>query len=147
MASRLIFNDRQRVGEWVSPSGDPLTHYGQFYAMGAERDGELVAGIVMDHYNGSNAMAHIRIAKPGKDTFTLLQAFFDYVFCQLKLKRLSGFVPSIWPKALAFFVKKLGFEVEHVIKDGFPEGDMVLLVMRPEHCRWLVQKETRDATP
>ena len=145
MSSRLIFDDRQRVGEWVSPSGDPLSTYGRFYAMGVERDGELVAGIVADHINGSNALAHIKITKPGKDTFALIRAFFDYAFNQCKLKRVTGFTPSVWTKVVVF-QKKIGFTEEFVIKDGYPGGDMVVFVMRPETCKWLTHKETRDAT-
>jgi hypothetical protein len=146
MSSRLIFNDRQRVGEWVSPGGDPLSTYGRFYAMGAERDGELVAGIVVDHLmEGANAFAHIRITKPGKDLHALLRAFFDYVFNQCRLKRVTGMCPSTWKETLAFD-KKIGFTEEFVIKDGFPGGDMVMLVMRPETCKWLTNKEPLDAT-
>lgn len=133
---RLIYDDRERVARWVAQGDDPLARYGSYYAMGMERDGELVAGIVMDHFNGSNALAHITIAKPGKDTYDLIRAFFDYAFRQCGLKRVSGFCPSVWEKVLAFDLK-LGFEVEHVLKDGYPGGDMVLLVMWREKCKWL----------
>lgn len=135
--NRLVFDERERVARWVAQGGDPLARYGNYYAMGAERDGELVAGIVVDHLlEGANAFGHIRIDKPGKDTHALLRAFFDYAFNQCRLKRVTGFCPSVWPKVLAFD-KKLGFEEEFVIKDGFPGGDMVVLVMWRNKCRWL----------
>lgn len=133
---KLIFNDRERVARWVAQGDDPLARYGSYYAMGAERNGELVAGIVVDHLlEGANAFAHYRFAKTGKDTYALIRAFFDYAFRQCKLKRVTGMCPSVWPDILAFD-KKLGFEEEFVIKDGFPGGDMVVLVMRPETCKW-----------
>lgn len=145
--NRLVFDERERVGRWVAQGGDPLARYGNYYAMGAERDGDLVAGIVIDHVlEGANGFAHITITKPGKDLHALLRAFFDYAFNQCNLKRVTGMCPSVWPKVLAFD-KKIGFEEEFVIKDGFPGGDMVVLVMRPETCKWLIKRETRDATP
>jgi RimJ/RimL family protein N-acetyltransferase len=134
---KLIFDDRERVARWVAQGGDPLARYGNYYAMGAEREGELVAGIVIDHMlPGANGFAHITIAKPGKDTYALIRAFFDYAFRQQELKRVTGMCPSVWTAVLAFD-KKLGFEEEFRIKDGFPGGDMVMLVMRPETCKWL----------
>lgn len=145
MSSRLIFDDRQRVGRWVA-QGDPLARYGNFYAMGAERNGELVAGIVVDHLlEGANGFAHITITKPGKDTFALIRAFCDYAFNQCKLKRLTAMCPSTNEKSLAFD-KKVGFTEEHRIVNGVPGGDMVILGMFPETCKWLTHKETRDAT-
>lgn len=138
--NRLVFDDKVRVASWVA-QGDPLARYGNYYAMGAERNGELVAGIVIDHFNGSNAFAHVTITKPGKDTYALIRAFFDYAFNQLRLKRVTGLVPSENTRALAFD-KKVGFEQEFVIKDGSAAGDMIVLVMRPDKCRWINQKET-----
>ena len=141
MKQRLVFDDRERVARWACGE-DPTERYGTYYAMGAERDGELVSAIVMDHYNGANAMAHITIKKPGKDTHELLSAFCDYVFNQLKLKRLTGFVPSQW-KSVYELDKKIGFEEEFVLKDGYPGGDMIVMVMRPETCKWLKQKDSK----
>lgn len=140
MKQRLVFDDRERVARWACGGDDPTERYGAYYAMGAERDGELVSAIVMDHYNGANAMAHITIEKPGKDTHALCRAFCDYAFNQLKLKRLTGFVPSVW-KSVYELDKKLGFEEEFRFKDGYPGGDMIVMVMRPETCKWLDKKD------
>lgn len=138
MNARLVFNQRERVGEWVA-GGDPLACYGSFYAMGAERDGELVAGIVVDHVNGANGFAHVRITRTGKDVFALISAFFDYAFNQCGLKRVTAMCPSTNAKAMAFD-KKVGFVEEHRLIDGVPGGDMVVMVMRPETCKWLEKR-------
>lgn len=144
--NRLVFDDRERVGRWVA-QGDPLARYGNYYAMGAERNGELVAGIVIDHMlEGANGFAHITITKPGKDTHALISAFFDYAFNQCKLKRVTAMCPSTNSKIVAFN-SKVGFVEEHRIINGVPGGDMLVLGMLPEKCKWIKQKETRDATP
>jgi hypothetical protein len=115
--------------------------------MGAERNGELVAGIVIDHMlEGANGFAHVAVTKPGKDTYALISAFFDYAFNQCKLKRVTAMCPSTNTKALAFD-KGVGFVEEHRIVNGVPGGDMVILGMLPETCKWLNKMETRDATP
>lgn len=105
--------------------------------MGAERNGELVAGIVLNNYNGSNATCHIAIDRPGKDTLALFREFCYYAFRLAKLNRLTGMVPADMPAVLAFD-KKLGFEEEFVMRRAAPDGyDMHVLVMWADRCPWL----------
>ena len=40
--SRLVFDDKKRVGAWVSEEVQQRSEWGSFYAMGAEIDGQLV---------------------------------------------------------------------------------------------------------
>lgn len=143
MSQRLVFDERERVAKWVADKVDQKSDWGSFYAMGAERDGELVAGIVMNNFNGANAVAHIAIAKPGKDTYALFRAFSDYAFRQCGLRRLTGLVPSDMPKVLAFDLR-LGFEEEFIMRSAAPDGhDMHVLVMWADTCPW--QEGTKDA--
>ena len=66
----------------------------------------------------------------------MLWITFDYPFNQLGVKKLIGQVPSSNLKALEFD-KKLGFKEEARISDVFPDGDLIVLSMRREDCRWL----------
>lgn len=137
MPSRLIYDDKHRVGDWVAARVEQAAGWGSFYAMGVEREGEIVAGIVLNNFNDSNAVCHIAVTKPGKDMLMLLRAFADYAFNQCKLNRLTGLVPSDKPDVLAFDLH-LGWEEEFLMKQAAPGGaDMHVLVMRPENCRWL----------
>lgn len=138
MTASLLFDQKGRVGAWVAEQTAQLVSWGDFYAMGAEDDhGEMIAGIVFNNYNGSNATCHIAVAKPGKYLFRLLEAFADYAFNQAGVNRLTGMVPSDMPKVLAFD-KHLGFEEEFVMVQGAPGGvDMHVLVMWRDTCRWL----------
>lgn len=105
--------------------------------MGAERDGEIIAGIVLNNLNGSNATCHIAVAKTGKYLPELFRHFCEYAFRQCRLLRLTGLVPSDKPKVLAFD-KHLGFEEEFLMKKAAPDGaDMHILVMWADTCRWL----------
>lgn len=137
MTTRFIFDDKHRVGAWVAGRTDQRCSWGDFYAMGAERDGEIVAGIVFNNFNGSNATCHIAISKPGKYLPSLFSEFCRYAFDVAGVNRLTGMVPSDMPKVLAFD-KHLGFEEEFVMRGAAPGGaDMHVLVMWREKCRWL----------
>jgi L-amino acid N-acyltransferase YncA len=133
---RLVFDDKHRVGDWVAEQVDHQARWGDFYAMGVERDGQIIAGAVVNNYNGANATAHIAVARHTRLLIPLLQNMCDYVFNQCKLKRLTGMVPTNEPDTIAFD-KHLGFEEEFVMKDGAPGADMMVLVMWPHNCRWL----------
>lgn len=141
MTNRLVYDDKERVAAWVANKVDLQGGWGSHYAMGAERDGDLVAGIVFNNFNGANAIAHIAVTKPGKDMIALLRAAADYAFRQCKLKRLTGLVPMSMPDVIKFD-KKIGWQEEFVVRDGAPDGDMMMLVMRPETCPWWHQEST-----
>lgn len=132
--------DKERVGKWVADRVEQSTGWGGFFAMGAERHGELVAGIVMNNYNGVNATCHIAIAKPGKDMIELLRAFAHYAFRQCRLKRLTGMVPASKPDVLKFDLN-IGWQEEFVMQDAAQDGGPLhILKMTPDTCRWLEPK-------
>jgi len=62
--SRLVFDDKKRVGAWVAEEVQQRSEWGSFYAMGAEIDGQLVSGIVFNNFNESNATAISLSANP-----------------------------------------------------------------------------------
>lgn len=132
----LVFNQRERIGAWVAKKVGQTADWGSFYAMGAEEGGEIVAGIVMNNMNGANATTHIAVERTGKYLPRLLSAFADYAFRQCGLKRLTGMVPTNEPSIIEFD-KHVGFEEEFVMRDGAPGADMMVMVLRPETCRWL----------
>jgi hypothetical protein len=133
----LIFDQKERVGAWVAERVEQSASWGSFYAMGAERNGVLVAGIVFNNMNSHNAMCHIAIEKPGKDMLKLLTHAAHYAFRFCGLKRITGMVPASKPDVLAFDLR-IGWVEEFVMQDAaFDGGPLHVLVMRPENCRWL----------
>lgn len=133
----LVFNDKERVGAWVAKQVEQTASWGSFYAMGIECNGGLVAGIVVNNFNGVNATCHIAVAKPTRDLPDLLLHISRYAFVQCKLRRLTGMVPASKPKVIAFD-KHLGFEDEFVMPSAAADGGaLVVLVLWPDKCRWL----------
>ena len=132
----LVFDQKEAIGAWVAQQVGQTSDWGSFYAMGVARDGEIIAGVVFNNFNGANATCHIAITRFTRMSPKLFEAVCDYAFNFCKLKRITGMVPSNEPKILAFD-KHLGFEEEFVMKDGAPGADMHVLVMWPDTCRWL----------
>ena len=134
-ASRLIFDDKERVGSWVAERVRFLAPLGGYYAMGAELNGELVSGVIVQSWTDSNAIAHLAVSKPTK----LLAELFDhtvvYVFGQLGLKRLTVFVDSDNTKSLKL-TSHLGFVDEAVLEAAGDGGvDIHVRVLWPENYR------------
>ena len=136
----LIFDQKDRIGTWVAEQVEQTTSWGDFYAMGIVNGDEVLAGIVLNNFNGANATCHIAVAKVTKLLPRLFKEFCIYAFVYCKLKRLTGMVPLNEPKIIAFD-KHLGFEEEFVMKDAAPEGDMQVLVMWPDRCPWLPKEQ------
>ena len=47
--TKLVFDDKHRIGTWVAEKTEQSVSWGDFYAMGAERDGEIIAGVVFNN--------------------------------------------------------------------------------------------------
>lgn len=134
--AELVYDQKERVGEWLAKMVDHRASWGDFYAMGVVSGDDIIAGVVVNNFNGANATCHIAIAQQTKMIIPLFEAVCDYAFRQCGLKRLTGMVPSNEPHILEFD-KHLGFEEEFVMKDGAPGADMHVLVLWPDNCRWL----------
>jgi RimJ/RimL family protein N-acetyltransferase len=134
--AKLVLDQKEHIGAWVAKMVGQGAEWGSFYALGVVRGDEIIAGVVINNFNGANATCHIAIAQQTKMIIPLFEAVCDYAFNHCKLKRLTGMVPTNEPSIIAFD-KHLGFEEEFVMKDGAPNADMQILVMWPDKCRWL----------
>ena len=130
MNGRLVFTEKDWIASWVANEVGQTVNWGDFYAMGIERGGTIVAGVVINNYNGANATCHVAIKGVSKLLPKLFEAVCDYAFNQCGLKRLTGMVPTNEPHIIEFD-KRLGFEEEFVMKDGAPGADMMVMVLRP----------------
>lgn len=134
--AQLVFDQQERIGAWVAKQVGHVGSWGEFYALGAVSGDVVLAGVVINNYNGANATCHIAIAHQTKAIIPLFEAVCDYAFRHCGLKRLTGMVPTNEPHIIAFD-KHLGFEEEFVMKDGAVGADMQVLVLWPDKCRWL----------
>jgi RimJ/RimL family protein N-acetyltransferase len=116
----------------------PIYATGGMQGIGLEKDGELVAGVLYEGFNGVNTWMHVG-ATPGKRWMTkdFLRAAFRYPFVQLGCQRVSGYVEA-HNMAARKFDEHLGFEQEAVLKGAASDGgDVILYVMPREQCRYV----------
>lgn len=130
--------------DWVAPWVFGIaggTWYGEGQAIGLTRGEMLVAGVVFDHWNGSNI--NMTVASDGSRHWLnrdYLRRCFHYPFAQLKVRRITAVVAESNHDSRRF-TEHIGFELETRLKDAHPLGDLLVYVMRPEACRWLEGKK------
>jgi RimJ/RimL family protein N-acetyltransferase len=131
--------DKERVGEFCTRLiggyfWEPYT------AIGLERNGEVIGGVVYDSFYGPSISAHIA-GKPGTRWLTrsFLRAMFHYPFVQLGAKRITGPVEASNEAAIKLD-QHLGFTLEATLKDAMPSGDLLLFVMWKKDCRFLGER-------
>ena len=133
---KIIVDQPERVGNFVSRimKNDGWSSY---QAIGLEEDGELIAGVLFDNYNGASICMHVA-ALPGKRWMTkeYLWYCFHYPFNELKVKRITGLVAESNLEARRFD-EHIGFELETRLKDACPDGDMLVYVLWKDNCRFL----------
>lgn len=135
----IIANQPERVGRFVSEimGNDGWSSY---QAIGLEEDGELIAGVLFDNYNGASICMHVA-AVPGKRWLTreFLWYCFYYPFVELGVKRITGLVPES-NLAARRFDEHLGFRLEARLEDAHPDGDVLVYKMTKADCRFLEMK-------
>lgn len=107
-------------------------------AIGLERDGKLIAGVLYEGFNHHNVWMHVA-AEPGGKWMTrpYLRYCFEYPFNELGVDRVSGFVEARNERARRFD-EHLGFKQEAILSGAASDGgDVIVYVMRREDCRYL----------
>ena len=132
----MIIFDVDRIGPWVASRVEGMSYYpGTSTGIARVKDGQIVAGVLYQDHNGPNVFAHIAI-DPGGMNRGFLSIIFDYPFNQLKVKRITGIVASS-NVAARKLDEHLGFELEAILQDAHPEGDLCVYKMTADKCRWI----------
>lgn len=87
-----------------------------YTALGIERDGEICAGAIFNHFEGNDV--HIGIVGTGW-TRGFLRAVGEYVFSQLGCGRMTAITES--PKVIGI-VERLGGQMEGCLREHFGPG-------------------------
>ena len=131
----LVIGDA--VVDWVAKRTNEFGRFGVGTAIGWEREGRLVAGVVYADWNGPNVVCHI--ASDGTKKWLsreYLWTIFDYPFTQLRVKRITVCVGEGNADSRRF-VEHLGFALECRHEQAHPTGALLTYVMWKEHCRWV----------
>jgi RimJ/RimL family protein N-acetyltransferase len=141
MPSKRIIFENERVGQWVCARTGGL-YDAASTSIGLCQNGEIIAGVLFDQYNGRSACMHVA-AVPGARWMTkgYLWVCFDYPFNQLKLNKILGLVDSTNLPARRFD-EHLGFQLECCVKDAGRDGDLLIYTMTKQQCRHLNMEHT-----
>jgi len=134
----LVYGQDERVAKWV---GEQLMKDSEAFvpckAIGIEKDGELIAGVVYNNYVGH--LIEMTIASLDKRWSTRhnLKALFRYPFAQLQLKRVQALC-SANDKGVQMFLKRLGFIHEGVHPCAYHDGGTAYSFGMLKHqCRYI----------
>lgn len=101
--------------------------------------GRIHGMVLFDRWTHSGAQAHVALDSPAAGR-TLLRPAFEYAFVDAGRSVLLGMVAKNNKHSLDLALS-LGFHIQAVIKNGFANGnDLLLLQMRKSACRWLERK-------
>ena len=121
--------------ERVNGRTDPYSGYP--VGIGIEKNGVIVGGIVFHEFNGANFYIHVASDHPKRwVTREWLHCLFSYAFDQAGAKRITGIVPESNAVALKFDLD-VGFEIEGRLVGAHPKGDMLVIKMTRETCKWI----------
>lgn len=124
------------VCEWVAQRIDGRYYAGSGQGIGIEKDGQIVCGVIFEGHNGRSIQIHVALEPGARMTREWFKVLFSYAFNQLGVQKIIGVVDSTNQAALRFD-KHIGFVEEAVIKDAGKHGDMHILTMTRQHCRFL----------
>lgn len=134
MSAKIITDDQTRIGKWLHEQIKGTYADGIGSYIGLEKDGEIIAATGYEDFTGASVRTHIAVK--GRVTKEFIRYIFWYPFEQLKVKKLIGLVSSGNEKALKLD-KNFGFVEEAVVKDVYQDGDLHVLTMTKEQCRFL----------
>jgi len=136
---RVTTENQSYLREWLSEAGK--FEYPQNTAcIGQEKDGKLIAVVGYNSFLPNSCQIHVASTDVYWLNKELLFAIFDYPFNKLKVKVIIAPICKDNHKSLNL-CRKLGFEQVADIPYGHPEGDLVVVAMKRNQCKWLQQGE------
>lgn len=102
---------------------------------------ELLGGGIYQNYTGRSVAMHVAGFRTDWLNKDLLWVAFHYPFVQLGCAKIFGQVQASNQAALEFDLK-LGFKEVARISDVFPDGDLIVVAMSHDECRWLKIRPT-----
>lgn len=139
---RTVCFDHNRVGAWVMTRAGGSWFPGQGVTIGLEdSNGNLLAGMVFEQYNGTNLFVHCAIRKGATITEGFFHDCFHFCFVENRCKRITSLVDSGNLQCVKF-IKRLGAaEESRMVGAGLNGGDIIVYMMTPQMCNFLTEGE------
>lgn len=133
---KLILGQDEAVATWVAARIPHVDQFSNMAAIGIERAGDLVGGVVYHEYRGNDVQ--MSCAGSGRRWLAegVLRALFAYPFITLGCQRVSAFAPKSNAHTRQF-LERLGFIEEGNMRRGFEDDDCVIYGMLKHECTWI----------
>jgi len=132
---KVVTDDQEFLRLWISKAlgGDAPK---DMQLIGQEIDGEIKAVAGYSAFEGK--ACNFSFAGDGGNWMNkdFLWAMFDYPFNKLNLKVIIATIAGSNYKSLKLS-RNLGFKQIANIADAHQDGDLVIMIMRRENCKWL----------
>lgn len=108
-----------------------------YSALGQYEDDQLTAGVIYHNHMGNDIGASIGVAKGHVLSRRFVFAMYRLPFCVLEVNRITVRVRESNRPSIEL-AEDFGFALEGTIRQGYPDGeDMLLYGMLKQECRWL----------
>lgn len=134
---QIVTGHDNDIGQWVFAQAGAEWTPNRGTAIGLVENGEILAGVVYENFNGRNCFVHLS-AVPGRRWLNreFLWFGFHYAFEQLGCERITGMVASTNKQAMRAN-EHVGMELESILINAAPDGHIVVYRMFREDCKWL----------
>lgn len=127
----------ESVCKWVCESIHTEYRSGTSTAIGLQRNGEILAGVLYEDWNQASIVCHLAIS--GYVCAAFLRAICEYPFYGLKVRKI---IAPVWSDnaRMIQLAPKMGFMLEGRIVDAQPNGDILLFTMTAKQCKFLAER-------
>jgi RimJ/RimL family protein N-acetyltransferase len=122
------------VALWVMDGIEGGRYIEGMTSIGDVKDGKLIAGVAFESQNTKTMWGHQRIDSAPSKSFWINVA--DFIYNQSGCVRFSAFVDANNEKAIKLN-KHIGFVVEATLHDAGDNGDVLIMTLFKENCRFL----------
>lgn len=137
MAKKIILKDPQRVGAWVAERIGRKVDWAAWYAIGVERDGELIGGVVMNEFvPGQRCFIHVAASDRRWLSRDLIATVFHCAFVVNDCRVILTTVDADNVAAMRLNTG-MGFRETCRIPHGSGHCDLVILAMQRSDCVWI----------
>jgi RimJ/RimL family protein N-acetyltransferase len=131
----MLTFDASIVGPWVSQKTGGTWCEGRGQAIGKLVDGQLVAGVLYEDFNGANVVCHIAGEGKWADR-QFLAVIFDYPFNQMKVRRMTAPINASNARSVKL-VEHMGFVLESRLEQATLDSDLLLYRLFKDECKYL----------
>jgi L-amino acid N-acyltransferase YncA len=132
---RVTTENQEELRNWLSKVGS-FKYPAETMCIGQEKNGELIAVVGYNEFLTNSCHIHVASTEVIWLTKDLLFAIFDYPFNKLKVKVILAPIGQNNTKSLRL-CRKLGFKQVADIPYCHPNGNLVIMAMERNQCRWL----------